>query len=192
MWTQFPSPVLQALFIFYFQRCGKIWSWRAATECQDGLQHGSGDNVRDSVTGTDTQNSCMHVWGMCLAFWTHQTLAYPVSTFDRDLKKYVHIFWYLFYVVTLFQNVAEFKNEREWHKETKIAFLKKLWECLLLLSSVSFAFPFWFMWIQRYKTVILPVLCESETWSFTLQEKYSLSLFEKRVLWRIFGHKGWK
>jgi len=44
--------------------------------------------------------------------------------------------------------------------------------------------------INMYRSIILPVvLCGCETWSFTLIEERSLSVFENRVLNRIFGHK---
>jgi hypothetical protein len=44
--------------------------------------------------------------------------------------------------------------------------------------------------IKIYKTVILPVvLYGCETWSLTLREEYRLSVFENRVLRRIFGPK---
>jgi hypothetical protein len=33
------------------------------------------------------------------------------------------------------------------------------------------------------------ILCGYETWSLTLREEYRLSVFENRVLWRIFGPK---
>jgi len=41
-----------------------------------------------------------------------------------------------------------------------------------------------------YRTIILPVvLYECETWSLTLREEHRLSVFENRVLRRIFGPK---
>jgi len=44
--------------------------------------------------------------------------------------------------------------------------------------------------IKIYRTIILPVvLYECETWSLTLREERGLSLFENRVLRRIFGPK---
>jgi hypothetical protein len=44
--------------------------------------------------------------------------------------------------------------------------------------------------IGKYKTIILPVfLYGCETWSLTLREEHRLSLFENRVLRRIFGPK---
>jgi hypothetical protein len=60
------------------------------------------------------------------------------------------------------------------------------------------------MWKLRdaigiYKTIILPVvLYECENWSLTLREEHRLSVFENRVLRRIFGPKrdevtgGWR
>jgi hypothetical protein len=42
--------------------------------------------------------------------------------------------------------------------------------------------------IRIYKTIIFPVvLCGFETWSLTLGEEHRLSVFEDRVLRRIFG-----
>ena len=42
--------------------------------------------------------------------------------------------------------------------------------------------------IKIYRTIILPVvLYGCETWSLKLREECKLRLFEKRVLWRIFG-----
>jgi hypothetical protein len=44
--------------------------------------------------------------------------------------------------------------------------------------------------IRIHKTIILPVvLYECETWSLTLREEHRLSVFENRVLRRIFGPK---
>jgi len=44
--------------------------------------------------------------------------------------------------------------------------------------------------IKTYRTIILPVaLYGCETWSLTLWEERGLSVFENRVLRRIFGHK---
>jgi hypothetical protein len=44
--------------------------------------------------------------------------------------------------------------------------------------------------IQIYRTIILPVvLYGCESWSLTLREEYRLSVFENRVLRRIFGPK---
>jgi hypothetical protein len=44
--------------------------------------------------------------------------------------------------------------------------------------------------IKICKTVILPVvLYWCETWSLTLGEEHRLRVFEKRVLWKIFGPK---
>jgi hypothetical protein len=46
------------------------------------------------------------------------------------------------------------------------------------------------MSIRIYETIILPVvLYGCETWSLTLREEHRLSVFEKRVLRRIFGPK---
>jgi hypothetical protein len=43
---------------------------------------------------------------------------------------------------------------------------------------------------QIYKTIILPVVQNGcETWSLTLREEHRLSVFENRVLRRIFGPK---
>jgi hypothetical protein len=44
--------------------------------------------------------------------------------------------------------------------------------------------------IKIYRTIILPVvLYGCETWSLTLREEHGLSVFENRVLRRIFGPK---
>ena len=44
--------------------------------------------------------------------------------------------------------------------------------------------------IKIYRTIILPiVLYGCETWSLTLREEHRLSLFENRVLRRIFGRR---
>ena len=41
---------------------------------------------------------------------------------------------------------------------------------------------------NTYKTIILPVvLYGCDTWSLTLREKYRLSVFENKVLRKIFG-----
>jgi hypothetical protein len=43
---------------------------------------------------------------------------------------------------------------------------------------------------KLYRTIILPVvLYGCETWSLTLREERRLSVFENRVLKRIFGYK---
>src|SRR5215470_2582028 len=44
--------------------------------------------------------------------------------------------------------------------------------------------------IKIYRTIILPVvLYGCETWSLTLREEHRLSVFENRVLRRVFGPK---
>jgi hypothetical protein len=44
--------------------------------------------------------------------------------------------------------------------------------------------------LRIYKMIILPVvLYGCETWSLTLREEHRLTVFEKRVLRRIFGPK---
>jgi hypothetical protein len=44
--------------------------------------------------------------------------------------------------------------------------------------------------VKIYKTILLPVvLYGCETWSLTLREEHRLSVFENRVLRRIFGPK---
>jgi hypothetical protein len=44
--------------------------------------------------------------------------------------------------------------------------------------------------VKIYKTITLPVvLYGCETWSLTLREEYRLTMFENRVLRRIFGPK---
>jgi hypothetical protein len=62
---------------------------------------------------------------------------------------------------------------------------------LLLFGAEYFVFQFA---IQKYKikiyrTTILPVLYEFETWSLTLREEPRLRVLENRMLRRIFGHK---
>jgi hypothetical protein len=52
--------------------------------------------------------------------------------------------------------------------------------------------------VKICKTVILPLLCGSETWSLTLREEQGLEVFENGVKRRIFGPSregvtgGWK
>jgi hypothetical protein len=63
---------------------------------------------------------------------------------------------------------------------------------LLLFSPKFLVFPshIKIIEIKIYKTLILPVvLYGCETWSLTLREEIRLSIFEKRVLMRIFGPK---
>jgi hypothetical protein len=63
---------------------------------------------------------------------------------------------------------------------------------LLLFSPKSLVFPSHIknLKIKIYKTVILPVvLYGCETWSLTLREEHRLTVFENRVLRRIFGPK---
>jgi len=43
--------------------------------------------------------------------------------------------------------------------------------------------------IKIYRTIILPVVYGCETWSLTVREERRLSVFENRVLRRIFGSK---
>ena len=43
--------------------------------------------------------------------------------------------------------------------------------------------------IKLIHTVILPVLCGYETWSFTLREERGIKVFENRVLRKRFGPK---
>ena len=44
--------------------------------------------------------------------------------------------------------------------------------------------------VKAYKTIILPVvLYGCETWSLTIREEYRLSVFENKVLKKIFGAK---
>jgi hypothetical protein len=44
--------------------------------------------------------------------------------------------------------------------------------------------------LRIYKTIILPVvLCGCKTWFLTLREEHRLTVFENRVLRRIFGPK---
>jgi hypothetical protein len=44
--------------------------------------------------------------------------------------------------------------------------------------------------MRIYKTIILPVILYGrETWSLTLREEHRLSVFENKLLRRIFGPK---
>jgi hypothetical protein len=44
--------------------------------------------------------------------------------------------------------------------------------------------------IKIYRFIVLPfVLCRCETWSLTLREERKLSVFENKVLRKIFGAK---
>jgi hypothetical protein len=44
--------------------------------------------------------------------------------------------------------------------------------------------------VRIYRTIILPVvLYGCETWSLTVKEEHKLTVFENRVLRRIFGPK---
>ena len=61
--------------------------------------------------------------------------------------------------------------------------LRNLLSCSLLSKTVK---------IKIYKTTILPVLYGCETWSFTLREESKLSVFETRLLRRVFAPKGEK
>jgi hypothetical protein len=54
--------------------------------------------------------------------------------------------------------------------------------CLPVLLSKSLK-------IKIHRTIILPVVYGCETWSRTLWEERRLSVFENRVLRRIFGPK---
>jgi hypothetical protein len=45
------------------------------------------------------------------------------------------------------------------------------------------------MKVKIYRTIIVPVLYGCETWSVTLREVHRLTVFENRVLRRIFGPK---
>jgi hypothetical protein len=62
--------------------------------------------------------------------------------------------------------------------------------CHLMQNLLSSCLLFKNIKIAIYITIILPVvLCECETWSLTLREEHRLSVFENRVLRRIFGLK---
>jgi hypothetical protein len=76
-----------------------------------------------------------------------------------------------------------------------------VWECLLSFGAESFIFQGAIQntKITVYSTVILPVvLYGRESWSLTLRDKQRLSVFENRVLRRMFGPKrdeatqGWR
>jgi hypothetical protein len=60
--------------------------------------------------------------------------------------------------------------------------------CFRVLLSSSLLFKD--IKIKVHRTIILPVvLYGCETWSLSLREKHRLSVFENRVLRRIFGAK---
>jgi hypothetical protein len=65
---------------------------------------------------------------------------------------------------------------------------------LAIIQSKIFCLPISYkknLKIKIYITLILPfVLYGCETWSLTLREEHRLSIFENRVLRRIFGPKG--
>jgi hypothetical protein len=63
---------------------------------------------------------------------------------------------------------------------------------LLSFGAESFVFQFANQKFtdEVYRTIILlVVLCGCKTWSFTMREECRLSVYEHRVLRRIFGSK---
>jgi len=63
---------------------------------------------------------------------------------------------------------------------------------LLLFGTESFVFQFAIqkLKIKLYRTIILPVvLYRCETWSLTLREEHRLTVFENRMLRRVFDPK---
>ena len=55
-------------------------------------------------------------------------------------------------------------------------------------NLLSYSFLFQNLKIKIYRTIILPVVFyESEIWSLTLRKERRLTVFENRVLRRIFG-----
>lgn len=40
-----------------------------------------------------------------------------------------------------------------------------------------------------YKTIVLPIVCEYQTWSLTCQDENKFRMFENRALRRILGPK---
>jgi hypothetical protein len=62
--------------------------------------------------------------------------------------------------------------------------------CYYLVQNLLSSLPLNNLKIRIYKTIILPVvLYGCETWSPTLREEHRLTVFENRVLRRIFGTK---
>ena len=62
-------------------------------------------------------------------------------------------------------------------------------KCLLSFSAESWLLSK-YLKIKIYRTIILPVvLYGCETWPLTLREECKLSVFENRVLRRVFGSK---
>jgi hypothetical protein len=79
-------------------------------------------------------------------------------------------------------------NQNCIHEEIKSRF--KYGECLVPFGSQSFVFPSPLknFEIKIYRTIMVPlVLYGCETWHLTLWKKHRLSMFENRVLRRIFG-----
>ena len=67
--------------------------------------------------------------------------------------------------------------------------LQEICECNTYINSISIILVL-VAKIKIYRTIILPVvLCGCETWSLTLREERRLSVFENRVLRRIFWPK---
>jgi hypothetical protein len=102
-----------------------------------------------------------------------------IKTVNRSIKN-VAQFRYLGMTVTN-QNLIHEESTRLNSGNVCYHSLQNLLSCCLLSKNIK---------IKIYKTIILPVaLYGCETWSLTLREEYGLTVFENRVLRRIFGLK---
>jgi hypothetical protein len=95
-----------------------------------------------------------------------------------------------------FENMTKFKylgttltNHKDTHDEIKSR-LNSRNACFYSVQNFSSRLISENLKIKIYKPIILPVvLYECETWSLTLGEEHRLSIFENRLLRKIFGPK---